>query len=123
MVRAAVIGLALALAGCKQANDDICSPVMSRIQVITPITGDDIRANVRACVEHWAARLSLSNEPVAVVVKATMGACHDGIVDGERGLQVAQSFEWKQTLESLATFRAVQQRAGNCGVPDLAMPD
>lgn len=121
MVRTAALILLPLVAACNQANDGICSPVMERIQVITPIMGAEVRQNARACVEHWAARLSVGNEPVSVVVGAAMGACHDGLVDGEHDLSETDRRIWRDGLRSIAQFRAVQQRAGNCGIPEVAI--
>lgn len=127
MVRkAALIALAaLLIGGCGDDRDgNICdADFPSRIGYAPPMNGEQVQDNARRCVQHWAARLSFSNESAITVAKAAVAACREGLDDvrmyalAEREPLDFSAYETR--LMDLALFRAVQQRAGDCGIPEL----
>ena len=69
---------------------------------------------------HWAARLSLGNETPADVVQAATFACEGAI--NEMRANPGPMDDPDADVERMrrdAFFIVVQQRAGNCGIPDL----
>ena len=58
----------LALAGCSQRNPDICSTEFpDRVAYAPPQSAEQVKSNVKGCVAHWAARLSMVTGPHRVV--------------------------------------------------------
>lgn len=103
------------------SNDDVCSSYPPRIVHLPADSPEKIRDNLDSCVQHWAARLSLGNDPAETVAQAAVVACKPGITDliAELPVQIGTRNAIEESLRDLALFRAVQQRAGKCGIPDL----
>lgn len=102
-------------------NGDVCSDFPPRIVHMPADNTPEISQNAEACVQHWAARLSLGSDRADLVAQAALGACRPGIQDlhsrsnfDERSRQINE-----RRLREMALFRVIQQRAGNCGVPEI----
>lgn len=126
MVRTtSVILMASLIAGCSddKARNICSSEYPARIAYAPAIDGPQVRENVSRCVQHWAARFSLSDASATEVAKAALGACREGLDDARLyEAENPQPLDWaayESRLTELALYRAVQQRAGNCGIPDL----
>lgn len=122
-IRLAIISGALVLTGCNEKQREICSPIPDRIAYAPPFNAAQVRENVNRCVQHWAARLSFSSDPAETVAKAAIAACKEGMDDalsfaGGEPVEY-DAGPWEKRLYDLALFRAVQQRAGDCGIPEL----
>lgn len=129
MKRALSVSVAAALvASCGGKQDQICSAIPDRVAYAPPHTAAQVRENVNRCVQHWAARLSLGSDPAAIVARAAVAACQEGLDDalayaGDNSDE-GERRAWEGRLYNLALFRAVQQRAGDCGIPPLGeMPE
>lgn len=123
MVRTIVVA-AMLVAGCTSRNPQICSSDMpDRVAYVVPRSTLQVQENVKGCVSHWAARLSFGEDSAETTARAALAACRDGFSD----MQQQASFENK-TLDfdrftdemfEIALFRVVQNRAGNCGIPEV----
>lgn len=99
----------------------------------TATNADEQRKMTVSCVDHWAARLSHSNDSAQDVAEATIGACLDAVqylasfmAKEERAQSVAGEQPYSANLNDLidefrrkALFRVVQWRAGKCPTPDI----
>lgn len=139
---AALIGFALAVAGCGVAAEDaeVCSrpPSLAAEVAATPKDelGDAMTA-ADACIHRWAYRLARSDDPAPDVAAGVIGACRTPIArwgealgnaardDAERvGRVRLVSSETGEAdtperiifdnAADLAIFRVVQARAGRC---------
>lgn len=125
MVRAAALVLFGLLAGCADEKArNICSAEYpARIAYAPAIDGPQVRENANRCVQHWAARFSLSRDSATEVARAALGACREGLDEAKIYSEAdAEPFDWKayeSRMMELALYRAVQQRAGDCGIPEL----
>jgi len=116
---------AFALVGCGAADDkqsNICSSYPPRIVHVVPSTASETAENAQSCVQHWSGRLAFSKDPADTVVRAAYAACDGGIADVSTFAKFEPDFDeaaWREQTARLALFRVVQQRAGDCGIPDL----
>lgn len=114
---------ALTLAGCSENRSlhdpNICGPMDQRkLEIPTDFASQ--YGVTRECVEHWAARLSRSKEPVTVVVDASVYACEEAFSEltrfaGQEG-QADALGALVVGMRKQAYFRVVQWRAGNCDI-------
>jgi hypothetical protein len=106
--------------GCDKADDRICGGLAMKLP--EGLSAADNRKQIAfACVERWAARLSAGDDSASEVAEAALGACDDAIqflemdeakAEGrDPDMDRANSY-WRRE----AVFRAVQWRAGNCGI-------
>ncbi|HEV7289640.1 hypothetical protein [Sphingomonas sp.] len=119
MRRAAALLLALTLAACDNGDSRICGALAVKMDNIDLPANDP--QNVTACVDRWAARLSKAPDDATTVAEAAIGACQDAISRHEAAIAkdadrppdypAARAY-WKR----IATFRAVQWRAGKCPI-------
>lgn len=109
----------VALAGCDKPDDRICGGLAVQMDP-TAVAAIDPQ-NVNACVERWAARLSYSPDDARIVAEAALGACEAAI--GHYEVAMAKTEERQPDHDKAlaywrrqAMFRAVQWRAGKCGI-------
>lgn len=118
--------LPLVLTSCSGPNPDVCwskYDFPDRYPHGFPDNLAEYRDASKACVEHWAARLSLGRDRPDFIARAALTACRSAI-DATAFAAIRERIDfdanaWRSELTETAIYRSVQQRAGNCGVPDL----
>lgn len=122
MVRKAVVGAALLLAGCSESNPNICASFDGEAEDATRGMSGDVKQYLvaRSCVTKWAGRLSYSKESAPTVADAAIGACSEAIryqfLDQNPEEQLRSTVASKRSLRERAIFIATMNRAGNCRV-------